>query len=73
MFYMEKQTLSDKIIIPYHCHDSRIIHVDDVKEFIKELKLLKDNREKFYDMNDKKHYIVIAIEDIDKLAGERLI
>ncbi len=70
---MENKTLSDKIEIPHHQKNSRIIYVDDVKEFIRKLKLLGDNKEKFYDMHDKKHYIVISTEDINKLAGEKLI
>ena len=49
-----------------------VIFKDDVQEFIKELKLLRDIVDMFYDMHGKKHYIVIAIEDINKLAGDKL-
>jgi len=34
---------------PYQDH----LLLDDVKEFIRKLKLLGDNKEKFYDMHDK--------------------
>ena len=66
-----KETLSDKIL--YLTDKDYAIHIRDIKEFIRKLKLLGDNKEKFYDMHDKKHYIVISTEDINKLAGEKLI
>ncbi|KKL88384.1 hypothetical protein LCGC14_1925280, partial [marine sediment metagenome] len=42
----------------------------DVKEFIRLLKDLAIDR--YYSMNEKKHYLSIAWEDIDKLVGKEL-
>jgi len=59
---MEKQTLSDKIIPFRYKRKDDGIQVENVKEFIKELKEIVCN----------KGY-VIKEDEIDKLAGEKLI
>jgi len=59
---MEKLTLSDKIEIPYHSNITKVIHVEDVKQFIKDLK---------EELNVR--HAICPGEIIDKLAGEKLI
>jgi hypothetical protein len=68
---MEKQTLSDKI--HRNAYEDTpdlddLIDVNDVKDFIKEIKLYS----KILDIKGKEHFL-ISEEDLHKLAGDKLL
>ena len=64
----DKETLSDKI---WFCtqEDNEVIHIKDVKEFIKKLKEFCKEREK---MGIGRISGYMVNEEIDKLAGDKL-
>lgn len=55
------------------CFDSIFFEVmKQDKEFIRLVNELSVKSEEYYNMKTKKHYLVIAREDLDELAGEKL-
>ncbi len=65
----EEFNLSEKIDLDYSVYDMEgVISTEDVKEFIKQLKEEISNPE----MHLKKTDVEIILEEIDKLAGEKL-